>query len=147
MKWRCPWIFGIVLLLAAGDADDAVKKELARFEGTWKFVSIESEKEKISEEALKHPRLKIMGDKFNVTEDENNSYGGTFKVDPTKKPKTIDVTFTTGPEKGKTSLGIYELEGDNYKVCIDPEGKSRPAEFAVKPGSGFYLEVLKREEK
>jgi len=146
MNCRCLLIGGVVFLLAAGDADEAVKKELARFEGTWKFISIETEKEKITEEVLKHPRLKIMGDKFTVT-DENTSYGGTFKIDPAKKPKTIDVSYTDGPEKGKTSLGIYELEGDTYKLCIDPEGKSRPTEFAAKPGSGYYLEVLKREKK
>ncbi len=137
---------GLVFLLAAGDSDEAVKKELARFEGTWKYVSIETDNAKIPEEALKHPRCKIVGDKFTVTE-ENNSYSGTLKIDPTKKPKIIDVTFTDGPEKGKTSLGIYELEGDDLKACIDPEGKTRPTEFALKPGSGFFLEVLKREKK
>jgi hypothetical protein len=44
-------------------------------------------------------------------------------------------------------LGIYELDGDTYKLCGDMQGKSRPTEFAVKPGSGFVLEVLKREKK
>src|SRR5260370_23015281 len=104
------------------------------------------EKMKFPEEALKHTRLKIEGEKFTVS-DENVSQGGTFKVDATKKPKTIDVTFTDGPEKGKTSLGIYELDGDTYKICVDPEGKSRPTEFAIKPDSGHILEVLKREKK
>ena len=88
-----------------------------------------------------------MGDKFTVSEENNASFSGTFKVDPTKKPKTIDVTFTDGPEKGKIALGIYELEGDTYKVITDPAGKSRPAEFAIKPGSGYVLQVLKREKK
>jgi hypothetical protein len=32
-------------------------------------------------------------------------------------------------------------------VCADVQGKNRPKEFAVKPGSGFVLEVLKREKK
>ena len=143
------WLFvGVVFLLAADDAADNVKKELARFEGTWKWVSIEMEKMKLSADALEHPRLKLMGDKFTVTEENANAtFGGTFKVDPSKKPKTIDVTFGDGPEKGKTALGIYELEGDTYKVITDPEGKSRPTEFAVKPGSGHVLQVLKREKK
>ncbi len=146
MKWRGLLMCGVVFLLAARDAEEEIKKELKRFEGTWKWISLESEKMKLSEEALEHPRLKIMGDKFTVTE-QATTFGGTFKVDPSKKPKTMDVTFTEGPEKGKTFTGIYELEGDTYKVCIDPEGKSRPKEFAVKQGSGFVLEVLKREKK
>jgi uncharacterized protein (TIGR03067 family) len=149
MKARCLVVMTIGLLLAADDAKDEVKKELARFEGTWKWVSLESEKEKLSADALKDPRMKLTGDKFAVTGEnaENAIMGGTFKVDPTKKPKTIDVTFTDGPQKGKTMVGIYELEGDTYKVCMDPEGKNRPTEFALKPGSGYVLEVLKREKK
>jgi uncharacterized protein (TIGR03067 family) len=135
-----------VFLLAADDAKDEVKKELARFEGTWKYVSIEMEKMKVSEDVLKGPRMKITGDKFTVT-DENASFSGTFKVDPTKKPKTIDVTFTDGPKKGKTYMGIYEMEGDIYKACVDPEGKPRPTEFAIKPGSGHVLIIHKREKK
>jgi len=147
MKWHRLLVVGVVFLLVAGDAQDEVKKELARFEGTWKWVSIEMEKMKLSADALEHPRLKLMGDKFSVTEENNATFGGTFKVDPSKKPKTIDVTFGDGPEKGKTALGIYELEGDTYKVITDPAGKSRPTEFAVKPGSGHVLQVLKREKK
>jgi len=141
-------MIGVVLMLAAVDADEEVKKEVARFEGTWKWIAIEMEKMKIPEEALKDPRMKIVGDKFTVTgEKADATFGGTFKVDPSKKPKTIDVTFTDATQKGKTMVGIYELEGDTYKVCIDPEGKNRPTEFKSQPKSGHVLELLKREKK
>jgi uncharacterized protein (TIGR03067 family) len=146
MKRRCLLVLGVAFILAADDAAEDVKKELARFEGTWKFVSLEMEKMKLSEEALKHFQLKLEGDKF-TTIDENRKSHGTFKVDPAKKPKTIDMTMTDGPLKGKTMVGIYELEGDTYKVCVDMSGKTRPTELAIKPGSGFILEVLKREKK
>jgi uncharacterized protein (TIGR03067 family) len=147
MKKHLLLIGGVVFLLAAGDADDEVKKELARFEGTWRWVLIETEKMKIPEDEISGPRMKLMGDKFTVNESADATFSGTFKVDPSKKPKTIDVTFTDGPDKGKTLLGIYELEGDTYKVCVDPEGKNRPTEFKIKPGSGHVLQVLKREKK
>ena len=147
MKARYLLLVAVGLLLAADDAKDEVKKELARFEGTWKWVSIEMEDMKLSADAVEHPRLKLMGDKFTVSEENNASFSGTFKVDPSKKPKTIDVTFTDGPQKGKKALGIYELEGDTYKVITDPAGKSRPTEFAVKPGSGHVLQILKRQKK
>ena len=146
MKRRCLLILGILFLLAAGDAADDVKKELAKFEGTWKIVSLETEQNKLGEDALKDFRLKIEGDKFTAVENSGEVHG-TFKVDPTKKPKTIDITMKEGPMKDKTMLGIYELDGDTYKLCGDMQGKSRPTEFAVKPGSGFVLEVLKREKK
>jgi uncharacterized protein (TIGR03067 family) len=146
MKCRCLLLLGIVLLLAADDAKDEVKKELARFEGTWKIVSLESEQNKLNEDSLKDIRLKLEGDKFTTIVNDGENHG-TFKVDPTKKPKTMDITMADGDMKGKTMVGIYELEGDTYKLCVDMSGKSRPTEFAVKPGSGFVLEVLKREKK
>lgn len=146
MKWRCMTIVGVVFLLAADDAADEVKKEIARFEGSWKIVSLETEQNKLTEDALKHFLLKIEGDKFTTVEDMRETHG-TFKLDPSKKPKTIDIAQTDRETKGKTILGIYELDGDTYKLCGDMSGKNRPTEFAVKAGSGHFLEVLKREKK
>jgi uncharacterized protein (TIGR03067 family) len=145
MKKHLLLLAGVVFLLAAGDADEEVKKEIARFQGTWRMVSLEVGQNKLTEDALKDFRLKIEGDKFTATEGTSENHG-TFKVDPTKKPKTIDITMIQG-EKRQTLLGIYELEGDTYKLCGDMSGKSRPTEFAIKPGSGYILEVLKREKK
>ena len=145
MKKHLLLVIGVVFLLAADDANQEVKKEMDRFQGTWRMVSLEAGQNKLTEDALKDFRLKIEGDKFTATEGTSENHG-TFKVDPTKKPKTIDITMIQG-EKRQTLLGIYELEGDTYKLCGDMSGKSRPTEFAIKPGSGYILEVLKREKK
>ena len=50
-----------------------------------------------------------------------------FTIDPTKKPKTIDYAMTEGFTKGKTQLGIYELDGDTFRSCFAPAGKRRSA--------------------
>lgn len=65
----------------------------------------------------------------------------TYKLDPTKDPKAIDLTHTLGKEQGKVRLGIYLLDGDDLKMCVDDE---RPTEFATRPESGRALIVLKR---
>jgi len=70
-----------------------------------------------------------------------------FKIDPIKKPKTIDYTVTDGPEKGKTVLGIYELDGDTVKFCFSAPDKERPSEFTAKEGSGRTLSLWKRNKK
>lgn len=131
---------------AAGAAtDDAGKKEMEKFQGTWKIVSLELNGMKLPEENYKNARLTVTGDKF-AFKDVSAGYAGTMKWDLTKKPKTIDLVFTEGPEKGNTAFGIYEIEGDTYKVCLGLTGKSRPTEFVSKPGSGHALEVFKREK-
>jgi len=73
------------------------------------------------------------------------TYEGTFKVDAARTPRTLDLLFTEGPEKGNTALGIYELDGDTWKLCLSVTAKTRPKEFATKAGSGYALETLKRE--
>jgi uncharacterized protein (TIGR03067 family) len=135
-------ILAPVLLIAADDA----KKEYERFEGTWKIVAMEADGMKLPEDTFKHSRLILKGDNFTFAEG-NVSYKGSYKVDTGKKPKTIDITFTDGPEKGNTIGGIYELEGDVYKVCLPQSGKKRPTEFTTKAGSGNIFEILHREKK
>jgi uncharacterized protein (TIGR03067 family) len=137
------------LLVAADDPKEAaVRKELLKFEGNWRVVSLEIEGMKLPEEQVKQmaARLILKGDQFTF-KDAAATYKGNFRVDPTTKPKQLDLMFTEGPEKGKTSEGIYVLEGDTYKICIGLNGKGRPTEFVSKPGSGHALEVLKREQK
>jgi uncharacterized protein (TIGR03067 family) len=135
-------------LLMAPDApkDDAAKKEYEKFTGTWKIESLVVEGTAGEAEQIKDVRLVLKGNRFTLKQGDVSTYGGTYVVDVSKKPKTIDILFESGPEKGNKALGIYELEGDTYKVCIALAGKQRPTEFASKPGSGLVLEVLKREK-
>lgn len=72
---------------------------------------------------------------------------GTQKLDPSKSPKTIDMTLTEGPNKGAVMLGIYEIDGDTLKACFDPQGKKRPTEFKSAPGSAHFLNIHKRIRK
>ena len=65
-----------------------------------------------------------------------------------KKPKTQDFSQTSeGENKGKTTLGIYEIDGDTLKTCSAEPGKDRPTEFSTNPGSGHFLRVFKKERK
>lgn len=136
----------VALSVPAADApaDEAAKKEYARFAGNWHFVSMEADGKPLPEAFFKEDQMVLDGPKFTVT-GGGTTYKGTFKVDVTKSPKQIDITFTAGPEAGKTLYGIYELEGDTYKVCLGMPGKDRPKAFMTKPDSGCVLEVLKRE--
>jgi uncharacterized protein (TIGR03067 family) len=71
---------------------------------------------------------------------------GTIEINPTKKPKTIDVKPEIGTNKGKTLLGIYELDGDSLKICLALPDKDRPTAFATAAENGQQLVVYKREK-
>ncbi len=141
---------GLVLacgFLMGADPEDAVKKELARFEGVWSFALVEVD-------GKKQPEVPFETNKFIVSKD--GSYiivqgpritRGTITLDATKTPKHYDVTITNGPSKGVSSTGIYEIDGDSLKVCLPFRGKERPDALVSKPGSGLLVWTFKREKQ
>jgi uncharacterized protein (TIGR03067 family) len=133
----------LLCLAGAGPDDEATKAELMKFEGTWTIESMERDGVKAMPTEYKPFRLILKGNEWTLNEQPGSSTG-TFAVDVSKKPKTIDLMYGDGPFKGKTMNGIYTLEGDTYTLCIGRPGKPRPTEFASKVGTGNVLEVLKR---
>jgi uncharacterized protein (TIGR03067 family) len=142
-------IAGVSLAAVAGDAkEEAVKKELQSLKGTWRPVSREVDGTKTSEDDLKG--VIILRDEagmFSVRRGDQVVVDGTIKIDPTKKPKTVDTTYSAGENKGKVAKGIYEIDGDTYRLCFAQPGSERPTEFSAKAGSGNSLIVYKREKK
>jgi uncharacterized protein (TIGR03067 family) len=130
-------------------ADDKadVEKELKKFQGTWTFESVEADGKEQPAAQYKEMTLTFEGDKHTVKKGDEVIQAGTQKIDPTKSPKTIDVTMTEGPNKGAILLGIYEISGDTLKVCFDPEGKKRPTEFKSAAGSPNFVVLHKRVKK
>jgi uncharacterized protein (TIGR03067 family) len=136
-------------LLAAGDAkDEAIKKDRMRYEGTWQVVSLEVDGNKADEEnARKVTVINEADGKWTIEVDGKVAARGTSEIDPTKKPKAVDLTVTEGENSGQTALGIYEFGDGTRKVCLAQPGKERPAEFTAPAGSGHILAVLKRLTK
>lgn len=128
----------------ADDKPDA-KSEVKKFEGTWTFESIEAGGQKLPGELFKGMTVTFEGDKYSVMHDGKVVEAATQTLDPSKSPKTLDTKVTEGPNKGKLYLCIYEFSGDTVKICFDPEGKKRPAEF--KSESGFQVLVMRKSVK
>jgi len=124
----------------AADAGDA-----QRLSGAW--IAVSTERNGAAADDLKGHQLTFSGDRFTIRSKGKLLYRGTFLVDPSKTPATINFTHTRGEAKGKTWLGIYALERDILKICdnADNLAKGRPAAFATEPGSGLVLLTFKRE--
>ena len=134
-------------LVVAGNADgEAPAKELKKFDGTWKAVSITHDGKEVPKEDAEKVTLTVKGENYTL-KTASDTIEGTHKLDPSKSPKAIDAVRNTGPDKGKTIRGIYELTDDTFKVCFAPAGKDRPTEFSSKKGSNCTLVRLKRVKK
>jgi uncharacterized protein (TIGR03067 family) len=141
-------LFGVDPVGAGEPRDEAVAKDLRAFKGTWRLRSKEEDGKKFSAEEIKDVIATIDGmGQVSVQRGGKVINEGTMKLDPTKAPKTIDVTFTAGERKGKSVKGLYEIDSGTFRVCIGRPGAERPTEFSAKAGSGCILIVYKREQK
>lgn len=136
-------VLGVGLLMAADEPkDDAIKKETATFRGPWKFVSMEVEGKKKPDEDFNKYTVVLKGDQWTVSKGDKIAARVTFKLDPAKEPKTIDLVDT---DKKRLIRGIYSFKGDTLTICDrGAEKGERPTEFGTKPDSGFVQFVLKR---
>ena len=116
-----------------------------KFRGVWKQIVYEREgvKEPLDEQGWE-PKATFTDEEFIVTlADGSIPIRGTYRIDPTCHPKTIDWTDTIGEDAGKTLLAIYVLDADRLTFCAAYPGLERPTEFRTRAGQ--VLRVLQRE--
>jgi uncharacterized protein (TIGR03067 family) len=118
-----------------------MKGDLKKLQGTWNIITLEMEGQQYPPGGS---RIVIQGERF-ISLNMGAEYEGSVSLDETQKPAAFDLVFDKGPEAGNKSLGIYELSGDRWKICLGLAGKSRPKKFAAETGTGHALEVLERE--
>jgi len=71
-----------------------------------------------------------------------NSLGsGTFTMTGDGRSGNMDATYTEGPQRGQTCMGIYMIEGDTLRWNVNNRG-TRPVDFSG--GNGNWPMVLQR---
>src|SRR6266436_1231753 len=109
-----------IVLLAADDRE--TKSDLAKFQGSWRFVSVITDGTPAPPDEIKASVLTNNGTTFTFkdpqSKDPQSSGAGTFRIDATKDPRQMDITFGTGPDKGQTVFGIFRFERARVRVCL-----------------------------
>jgi RNA polymerase sigma factor (sigma-70 family) len=123
---------------AGADEDDRDK-----LSGTWKCIFARVDDEPLGQETRTQLRLVMTRDHYTTTRETTVLFDGAYRLDPEARPRTIDISAVEGPDKGKTALGIYAVEGDRFELCYTL-GKERPGEFRSSRGSGVYLTTWER---
>jgi uncharacterized protein (TIGR03067 family) len=137
----------LVTALCAADKPKAdAKKELEKLQGTWVMVGLEVNGEAVPEKKIKGTTLVIKGDKYTVKV-KDTKHETTFKIDPSKEPKAIDMYFPDGPNLPKLSEGVYELDGDTLKVCRNQTpGEARPTQVGSWPDTNLFVVTWQRKK-
>jgi uncharacterized protein (TIGR03067 family) len=114
-------------------------------QGTWSPIKAELGGQPQPDAILKTISLKLTDGKYEVFVG-NAPDNGTYTVDSSTTPKSITVTGTDGPNRGRTFPSIYELDGDMLRICYDLSGKKRPTEFKSLPDTKLYLVTYARKK-
>ena len=151
-------LMGVLGMTTLALADPpAATPDLDKLQGYWKPLQCELEgKGQMPADLMK--QITVVFDKS-----EYHLYFKDSKLDKDNKPvilrlalanvsldpatKSITFEFADGQLKGKKSHGIYELAGNQLKLCYGPIDKPKPTKFESPAGSGYFLETWARQAK
>jgi uncharacterized protein (TIGR03067 family) len=145
MKATLSIVLGLTLLASAEPTAEA-KKELERLQGTWVMSALEVNGVAVPEAKIQGTTLVIKGDKY-IVQVKDTKHETTIEVDPSKKPKAIDMYFPDGTNAPKLSKGVYELDGDTFTLCRHQmPGEDRPTQIGSWPDTNLFVVTWKRQK-
>ncbi|HUE74220.1 MAG TPA: TIGR03067 domain-containing protein [Pirellulaceae bacterium] len=146
---------GVLLLITAIAGvipNDAIKAEEAKFHGDWEVVEMDRGGRKFPRDYLEKSSFVIKEGVIITTDGDGDEQKARFKVDPSKKPKTIELSVLDafGRERPNAApvLGIYEFDGDTLKLAWRKGGGARPEDFEpVQDDRQLVRTTLKKKGK
>jgi uncharacterized protein (TIGR03067 family) len=135
--------FSVLLILCfLFGADDATKpdrskKDLDQMQGTWHAVAMEANGMRKGADEIKNFTLLVKKDDFAVKVKGEDHLAAKLVLRADKKPKELDLV-----QAGAVHKGIYEIEGDKFKICINLSSEAdaaRPKEFKTEEESHTAL--------
>ena len=114
---------------------------LASVQGVWKMTTTNGQDVAAAGQDI---TITITGNSYVQTVNGQVVEKGTFKIDETKKPMTIDISVVEGDDAGRTQVGIFELKGDTMTGKLsEPGGTTRATDFSVTEGFFTFVMVKK----
>jgi uncharacterized protein (TIGR03067 family) len=123
---------------------DLAKVEVEKLQGYWVMAALEIDGVSVGAERIKSATLEVRGDRY-LAKSGKAMREVRFKLDPSKKPKEIDLFFPDPPNADKVHRGIYSIEGDTFKLCkAQAADRPRPTEFVTRADTGNFVVTWKR---
>lgn len=142
-----PVAIAATLALGLAPRDDSKPKgDLGKLQGKWTAKVGPNHDIPIVVE-IKGKEINVL---IRVPDQEEKTLKGRIDLDEKKSPKEIDLIGFTGPDGNEIAdnKGIYELEGDRWKVCNGGPGNDRPKDFTEEGERRLVnLSRLKDQEK
>jgi uncharacterized protein (TIGR03067 family) len=143
------WIFLFGVFFCTGlftYAGEKAPNDAKDLQGTWQVVGLEANGEKKPTDEFQEIKVVIQKDEIWVVKPAGADPKLKFKLNPGKKPKTIDLIVQEGKDKGKVVPGIYSLKKGQLRLCLNIFGDPlvRPKEFKTQDRDGVAFATLER---
>ena len=114
---------------------------LAQLQGVWKMTTTNGQDIAAAGQDM---TITITGSNYVQTLNGTVVEKGTFKIDETKKPMTMDLQITEGDSAGQSQMGVFELKGNTMTgKMAEPGATTRPTDFTM--AEGFFTFVMVRK--
>jgi uncharacterized protein (TIGR03067 family) len=141
MNWTLLPIATLACLLGADSPGETAKQEKEALQGNWTVNHARRGGKK--DASLVDATVIIAGDTFVSKSGETVQARGTWKIDVSKNPWTIDLLYTEGQEKGQRLRGIYTRNKGTWILLFSAPGENRPTSFEQDKEKGFLSLILK----
>ncbi|HWB07863.1 MAG TPA: TIGR03067 domain-containing protein [Pirellulales bacterium] len=149
---------GLMILRPSKPSD--AEREIAALQGIWTLRNFDTGNFRENKDPSSWPlpggkgpdksgegselRWVVKANEITWTSPAGREIKASFTIDPLKRPKQIDLTFLSGPNKGETCPGLYQrgdLDANILWLCMaDPGSKTeRPKDFSYEWGKGRSL--------
>lgn len=133
---RSGWLCLVSLSFGIGAVADEVTGDLKTMQGTWTSTLNNGNE----------ARWVFDGDTVTVTLPERKYVAKVFLDSKAKPQPTVDFKIMEGPDEavGRTTEGIYKLDGKMLTICIAARDAARPKEFEQVENQSFLFKLTKQ---
>jgi uncharacterized protein (TIGR03067 family) len=118
--------------------------EEVKFQGTWVLLRRGKDGKVTPGSTEPAKRVLLIYDKNRYVHKNAQTVfsSGTWRVDSSRTPRTIDHVGVTAKKEFTNGQGIYDWQDDNLRICWGSNG--RPIDFKFPPGSARVVQVWAR---
>ena len=134
--------------LLADEKEEAINADRALLAGEWRVVSVEANGNKNADLGLGRVTIvNRLDGTWSLLSSGNVIAEGTSTIDPTTKPKTIElkgIRASVENARGTHYRGIYEVHETTRRLCFVPADKPLPESFSGGRDTGQILVAFEK---
>ncbi len=137
--------FAVAIVSALSWAAFSLAADEKDLNGAWVATGAMQDGQKVPDDFVKGASLAFADGKYTSSLGEITEEG-TFKVDRSKKPNTLDLSPKAGKRRIPARPAIFELNGDTLRICWNLTTKQRPKDFTSTAENKQFVVVYTRKK-